>query len=153
MSEVQEEVPGTDEIGVPESPTGLRRLGKIGAVLFIVIAFFTVACPVIRRFLDDDTPTPAHVPLEVSLVSAAANDFKVGQYQMCIVDSNKALEIRPNWPDALNNRAVCELKLLQFTAAENDVVAALVHQPTDGMRKMLNANLAWITDEKKKAGK
>ena len=132
------------------TPFGLRTVGKVGAVVLFGIAFFTVACPTIRKFLDD---APVTVAPEVSMVQVSAANYRAGQYAACVDLTTKALAIRKNWPDALNNRAICELQIGQHAQAEADAVAGLANHPSDGMKRLLTANLAWIRAEKRKAGK
>jgi tetratricopeptide (TPR) repeat protein len=76
--------------------------------------------------------------------------YRAGRYGDCIDAGQKALLIRPDYPEVYNNICVAHIKLGQFESAMAACKKALEISPGYELAKN---NLAWATMEKERAAK
>lgn len=93
-------------------------------------------------------PTPAAMGAE-DWLNASLRADQAGAYRLCIEDARKALQLRPDYPEAYNNIAAGYEGLHQWAEAIAAARAALRLKPDFQLAKN---NLAWAQQEEVKAG-
>jgi tetratricopeptide (TPR) repeat protein len=74
--------------------------------------------------------------------------YQAEQYEKCIEAARKALNLKPDFPQAYNNIGSAHIMLKQYDTALLALNKALSLDPTNQLAKN---NIAWAESEKKKA--
>jgi len=93
-------------------------------------------------------PSPAANPTPEAMLRQAGESCKAGKYQDCLDASQKAIQLRPNYPEAYNNMAAALIALHRGDDGIQALRQALRIKPDYEVAKR---NLAWALEQKRKA--